>query len=44
MKIDIISAVPESIEEYLNHSIIKIAREKGILNVKLHNLHDFSTY
>jgi tRNA (guanine37-N1)-methyltransferase len=43
MKIDIISAVPESIEEYLNHSIIKIAREKGILNVKLHNLHDFST-
>ena len=42
MKIDIISAVPESIEQYLNFSIIKIAREKGILNVNLHNLHDYS--
>jgi len=42
MKIDIVSAIPESIENYLNYSIIKNAREKGLLQVDLHNLHDYS--
>jgi len=42
MRIDIVAAIPESIESYLNFSIIKNAKEKGFLQVFLHNLHDYS--
>ena len=42
MKIDIVSAIPESIEGYLNYSIIKNAREKGLIQVDLHNLHEYA--
>lgn len=42
MKIDIVSAIPESIEGYLNYSIIKNAREKGLIQVDLHNLHEYT--
>ncbi len=42
MKIDIVSAIPESIEGYFNYSIIKNAREKGLIQVDLHNLHEYT--
>jgi tRNA (guanine37-N1)-methyltransferase len=42
IRIDIISAVPEIMESAINASIIKIAREKGIVSINLHNLHDYA--
>ncbi|WP_298412954.1 tRNA (guanosine(37)-N1)-methyltransferase TrmD [Hydrotalea sp.] len=38
MIIDIISVVPELLESPLNHSIMKRAQEKGLLQVRTHNL------
>ena len=38
MTIDIITAVPELLESPFGHSIMKRAQEKGLLNVRLHNL------
>lgn len=43
MRIDIISAVPELLESPLNHSIVKRAKEKGIVEIYIHNLHDYTT-
>ncbi|MCC8173165.1 MAG: tRNA (guanosine(37)-N1)-methyltransferase TrmD [Odoribacter sp.] len=42
MRIDIISAVPESLESPLNHSIVKRARNKGVVEIYIHNLRDWS--
>lgn len=42
LHLDIVSAVPDSIREYLNHSIIRIAKEKGLIEIHLHNLHDYA--
>jgi len=41
MRIDIISAVPDLLESPLNHSIIKRAREKGLVEINIINLHDY---
>ncbi len=41
MRFDIISAVPEILESPISYSIIKRAREKGIVEIHLHNLHDY---
>ena len=41
MRIDIISAVPELLESPLNHSIIRRAREKGLVEIHIVNLHDY---
>jgi tRNA (guanine37-N1)-methyltransferase len=38
MNIHILSAVPELLESPFNHSILKRAKEKGILNVVVHNM------
>lgn len=38
MHIDIISVVPELLESPLNHSIMKRAKDKGLLSVELHHL------
>src|ERR1700755_1823268 len=38
MKIDIISVLPELLESPLSHSIIKRAREKNLLEVRIHHL------
>ncbi len=38
MQIDIITVVPELLESPFNHSIMKRAKEKGLLNVNLYNL------
>lgn len=41
MRFDLISAVPEILESPISYSIIKRAREKGIVEIHLHNLHDY---
>jgi tRNA (guanine37-N1)-methyltransferase len=43
MRIDIITVLPELIESPLNHSIIRRAREKGLVEINLINLRDFTT-
>jgi tRNA (guanine37-N1)-methyltransferase len=42
MRIDILTILPELIESPLNHSIIKRSREKGIVEINLHNIRDYS--
>ena len=42
MHIDIISCQPKLLDSPLNHSIIKRAQEKKIVNIKIHNLRNFS--
>jgi len=42
MRIDILTILPELIESPLNHSIIKRAKEKGIVEICLHNIRDYS--
>ena len=42
MRIDIITGVPELLDSPVNHSIIKRARDKGLVEVHIHNLRDYS--
>ena len=42
MRIDIITVLPEMLESPLNHSILKRAQEKGLAEIHVHNLRDFS--
>jgi len=42
MRLDIISAVPELLESPLNFSIIKRAKEKGLVEIVVHNLRDYT--
>ena len=42
MRIDILSVVPELLESPLNHSIIKRAREKKIVEIYIHNIRCWS--
>ena len=42
MRIDILSAVPELLDSPLNYSIVKRARDKGLVEINIINLHDFS--
>jgi len=42
MRIDILSGIPDLLESPLNHSIIKRAKEHGIVEIIIHNLRDFS--
>jgi tRNA (guanine37-N1)-methyltransferase len=43
MRIDIITVLPELLHSPLNHSIVGRAIEKGIIEVHIHNLRDYST-
>ncbi|MBP6977127.1 MAG: tRNA (guanosine(37)-N1)-methyltransferase TrmD [Lentimicrobiaceae bacterium] len=43
MHIDIITLFPEMFEGFLSQSIVKRAREKGFVEVGLHNLRDYAT-
>lgn len=43
MKIDILSVVPALLESPFSHSILKRAKEKGLFEVNVINLRDFST-
>lgn len=42
MRIDIISVLPELMESAFAHSIIKRAIDKNLVEIKLHNLRDYS--
>ncbi len=43
MRIDIITVLPELLESPFNHSIVKRAREKKLVEINLHQLRDYST-
>jgi tRNA (guanine37-N1)-methyltransferase len=43
MRIDIITVLPELLESPLNHSIVKRAKEKGLVEINIINLRDFTT-
>jgi tRNA (guanine37-N1)-methyltransferase len=43
MRIDIISAVPELLHSPLSFSILKRAQDKGLAEIHVHNLRDYST-
>ncbi len=42
MRIDILSAVPALLESPFAHSMVKIAQEKGLVTIKVHDLRDYS--
>ncbi len=42
MRFDVISIFPEIFHAYLNESIIKRAIQKGLINIKIHNLRDYA--
>jgi len=41
MRIDIISAVPDLLQSFLNYSIIQRAKDKGVAEIFVHDLHEF---
>ncbi|PCJ25023.1 MAG: tRNA (guanosine(37)-N1)-methyltransferase TrmD [Flavobacteriales bacterium] len=43
MRIDIITVLPDLLESPLNTSILKRAQDKGLVEINLHNLRDYST-
>ncbi len=42
LRIDLVTALPDQLESVLNTSIIKIARDKGLVEIVVHNLHDYA--
>jgi tRNA (guanine37-N1)-methyltransferase len=44
MHIDVITVLPELLESPFSHSILKRAQQKGLLEVTLHNLRDYTPY
>lgn len=42
MRIDIITVLPEMLEGFLNYSILKRAQDKGLAEIYLHNLRDYT--
>ena len=42
MRIDIITSVPELLTSPLSESILKRAQEKGLVEIVIHNLHDYA--
>lgn len=43
MRIDILTVVPELIEPFVSFSILKRAQEKGLVEIHIHNLRDYTT-
>ncbi len=43
MRIDIITALPALLDSWLNDSIMKRAQQKGVVQINVHNLRDYST-
>jgi len=41
MRIDIISAVPQLLESFLSYSIVQRAKDKGIVEIFVHDIHDY---
>ena len=44
MKIDIITVLPELLDSPFSHSILKRAKDKGLLHVNVYNLRDYTLY
>lgn len=42
IRIDIISAVPQLLESPLNHSIVGNARDQNLVDIRVHDLHDYT--
>ncbi len=42
IKFDLITIFPDSLQAYLDSSILKRAQEKGLVEIKIHNLRDWS--
>ncbi|MEO9475042.1 MAG: tRNA (guanosine(37)-N1)-methyltransferase TrmD [Cyclobacteriaceae bacterium] len=43
MRIDIITCLPELFDGPINQSIVKRSQQKGLVEIKVHNLRDYST-
>ena len=43
LKFDIITIFPKTIEEYINTGIVRIAREKGLVEINVHDLRKWTT-
>ncbi len=43
MRIDILSIFPEMFDSPFNHSIIKRAKEKALIEIHIHNIRDYAT-
>lgn len=43
MRIDILTVVPELLESPLNESILKRAQQKGLVEIVVHNIRDYTT-
>lgn len=43
MRIDILTVLPELLESPFDHSIIKRGKDKGLAEIYIHNIRDFST-
>lgn len=43
MRIDVITVLPELLVSPFSHSILKRAQEKGLVQIEVHNLRDYST-
>ena len=43
IRFDIVSAVPQLMTSFMEHSIVGRAREKGLVEIAVHNLHDYAT-
>ncbi len=41
MRIDIISAVPQLLESFLSYSIVQRAKDKGVVEIFVHDIHDY---
>ncbi len=44
MKIDILTLFPEMFTGFLNESIMKRARDKGLVDIQVHNIRDYSPF
>lgn len=44
MKIDILTLFPDMFHGFLNESIIKRARDKGLIDIEVHNFRDYSPF
>ena len=42
MRIDIISAVPELLNSFLDYSIVQRAKDKNLVDIQVHNLRDYA--
>ena len=43
MRIDLLTVIPEMLEAFFGCSILKRAQDKGLAEIKVHNLRDYTT-